>query len=169
MRPVAYIPCFAAWLTLSVGADAAGWRSLPAEAGHGPTLSYDTDTAISYRFACGASDVAVTQTGVTGLLDLRTGTKIGDDQGAAMPDGAALMALFSGKGDPEFMPAQAVKNPTRGWDLTIRLPKDDRRLKALGKAEMLSLFTTGYTMAVTMDAPARSQWNAFLTLCQSAS
>jgi len=169
MQSAAHLVGFAALLAISAGAEATGWQSQPAEAGRGPTLSYETDKAISYRFACEADGVTVTQTGVTGLLDLRTGARIGDDRAAVMPDGAALMALFGGKGDPEFMPAQAVKNPAQGWDLTIRLPKDDKRLKAVGKAEMLSLFTTGYTMAVAMDAPARTRWNDFLKRCQSAS
>jgi hypothetical protein len=111
--------------------------------------------------------MVVTQTGVTKLLDLRTGSAIGDDAAAVMPDGAAMMALFDGKSDPEFVPAAAAKNPAGGWDLTIRLPKKDKQLKAIGRSDMLSLFTTGHTMAVPMDNASRRTWSAFLKRCNA--
>lgn len=154
-------------LALSASAEAMSWQLKAVEAGRGPTLTYAADQAVSYRFECVANDVVITETGVTKLMDLNTGKPIGDDSGAVMPAGAAMMALFGGKGDPKFMPAEAVKNPVRGWDLTIRLPKNDKQLKAIGKSEMMSLFTTGYTMAVAMDSSARAQWNEFLKACSS--
>lgn len=77
------------------------------------------------------------------------------------------MALFAGKGDPEFRPGAAVKNPAAGWDITIRLPKNDKQLQAMAKTEMMSLFTTGYAMAVAMDADARTKWSDFLHQCRA--
>lgn len=50
---------------------------------------------------------------------------------------------------------------------TIRLPKSDKQIRAVGKAEMMSLFTTGYTMAVVMDGAAREKWNDFMRRCQT--
>ena len=110
----------------------------------------------------------VTETGVTKLIDLKTGNPIGDDSAAVMPPDAAMMALFAGKGDPQFVPAEALKNLAGGWDLTIRLPKNNKQLKVIGKSDMISLFTTGYTMAVVMDADARTKWNDFMERCKAA-
>lgn len=101
------------------------------------------------------------------MLDLRTGETIKDGPNAVMPAGAALMALYGGKGEPKFVPAEAVKNSAGGWDLTIRLKRDDKQLKAIGKSEMISLFTTGFTMAVTMDDTARVSWNDFMQRCNA--
>ncbi len=61
---------------------------------------------------------------MTELLDLQTGQKVGDGSDAVMTPGAALMALFTGKGQPDFLPAEAVHNAATGWDMTIRLAKD---------------------------------------------
>ncbi len=83
-----------------------------------------------------------------------------------MPEGAAMMALYAGKGDPQFMPAEAVKNPAGGWDLTIRLHKSDKQIQAVSKSVMMSLFTTGYTMAVAMNASSRTTWVRFMQRCQ---
>lgn len=110
----------------------------------------------------------ITETGVTQLIDLKTGKPIGDNAGATMPEGAAMMALFGGKGDPQFIPAEAAKSPAVGWDLTIRLSKTDKQLKEIGKSKMMSLFTTGYTMAVEMDSKARAKWNEFMQRCEIA-
>lgn len=152
-------------LALAAPAAAAEWKLDPAQSG--PVLTYGAGEPVSYRFECGADAVIVTETGVTQLVDLGTGKPIGDDEAAQMPAGAAMMALFAGRGDPQFRPAEARKNPAGGWDLTIRLPKTDKQLKAAGKGEMLSLFTTGYTMAVAMDGEARRQWNDFLRRCSA--
>ena len=127
-----------------------GWELRPATGDHGAVLSVDAGETVTYRFECAPNDVIVTETGVTELIDLRTGNAIGDDAAAVMPAGAAMMALFGGKGDPKFMPAEAVKNPAGGWDLTIRLPKGDKQLKAIGKSEVIALFTTGITIAGEM-------------------
>jgi hypothetical protein len=154
--------------TATQAAGASGWDLRAAADGRPLTLTYAAGQPLSYRFECASDAVVVTETGVTKLLDLRTGKPVGDDAQAVMPDGAALMALFGGKGDPQFLPAQAVKNPAGGWDLTIRLAKSDRQLKAIGKSDMMSLFTTGETTAVPMDPAARAAWNDFLARCAAA-
>lgn len=158
----------AALLLGSASAQSTGWQLRLEVDGKGPMLTFNAGDPVSYEFECNPNDVRVTQTGVTKLLDLKTGQPVGDDAQAVMPTDAAMMALFGGKGDPQFIPAGAVKNPAGGWDLTIRLAKGDKQLKAVGKAEMVSLFTTGYTMAVPMDGEARAKWNDFLKRCQTS-
>lgn len=150
-------------------AGAQQWQLHSAEAGHGIVLTFSTGHPPSYRFECVANQVVVTETGVTKLMDVKAGKAVGDDAGAVMSPGAAMMAVYSGKGDPQFVPAEAVKNPAGGWDLTIRLPKDDKQLRAISKSDMMSLFTTGETIAVTMDNSARAQWNDFMQRCEAAS
>lgn len=154
-------------LAISTQAEAADWQLQPADGGRGVVLTFDAGEAVSYRFECAANEVIVSETGVTKLLDVKTGKIVGDDANAVMTPGAAVMALFGGKGDPQFVPAEAVKNPAGGWDLTIRLSKNDKQLKAVGKSEMMSLFTTGYTMAVPMDDVSRAQWNDFMQRCKA--
>ena len=145
-----------------------GWMLHPADAAHREVLTYDAGAPVSYRFECLPSEVIVVQTGVTKLVDLNSGKQIDDGPDAVMPAGAAMMAVFGGKGQPQFQPAAAVKNPAGGWDLTIHLSKNDNQLKAIGKSEMVSLFTTGYTMAVAMSADDRALWNGFLARCRTA-
>lgn len=164
MRPIS----IAIMLAMSARADAADWQLKPAEGSHGVVLTFGAGEAVSYRFECAPSEVIIMETGVTKLLDVKTGSTIGDDANATMPPGAAMMAVFGGKGDPQFVPAEAVKNPAGGWNLTIRLPKNDKQLKAVGKSEMMSLFTTGYTMAVAMDGASRATWNDFMQRCNAA-
>jgi hypothetical protein len=162
------LACFPVMLAMSAQAEAADWHIQPPDGNHGVVLTYGSGEAVSYRFECTSNEVVITETGVTELLDLRTGNTIGDDANAVMPAGSAMMALASGKGDPQFVPATAVKNPAGGWDLTIRLPKNDRQLKAMGRSNMMSLFTTGYTMAVAMDDAARARWNDFMQRCNAS-
>jgi hypothetical protein len=164
----ATILAFAGLIAAPVQAQESGWALHPVADGHGAVLTYGGGNPVSYRFACAADGVTVTETGVTKLIDLKTGSPVGDGAAAVMSDGAAVMALFGGKGQPAFEPAAAVKNPAGGWDLTIHVPRGDKRLKAIPKAEMLSLFTTGYTMAVVMDADSRGQWKAFVQACPAA-
>lgn len=165
-RPVKLFS-LAVMLALSARAEAADWQLQPAEGNRSLALIYGSGDPVSYQFECAANHVVVTETGVTKLMDLKTGQPIGDGSGAVMPPGSAMMALYGGKGDPEFLPAEAVKNPAGGWDLTIRLPKGHKQLKAIGKSDMMSLFTTGYTMAVPMDSAARAKWNDFMQRCKA--
>lgn len=168
MSSFATILAVAGLIAAPVQAQGSGWVLRPAADGHGAALTLNEGEAVSYRFECAGDGVTITETGVTKLLDLKTGKAVGDDTGDTMPEGAAVMALFGGKGQPSFVPATAVHNPVKGWDLTIHVPKGDKQLKAMPKAEMISLFTTGYTMAVVMDAEARGQWNAFVQACPAA-
>lgn len=154
--------------TISSHAGAQEWQLHPADRSHGVALTFSTGHSPSYRFECAANQVMVTETGVTKLMDVRADKAVGDDAGAVMSPGAAMMAVYSGKGDSQFVPAEAVKNPAGGWDLTIRLPKNDKQLKAMVKSDTMSLFTTGETMAVTMDASAHAKWNAFMQRCNAA-
>jgi hypothetical protein len=166
MSPRLKLPALAAMLALASAAQAAGWQAHPGQGDRGAILTYGAGEAVSYRFECAADSVIVTETGVTQLMDLQTGQPVGPSE-AALPAGAAVMALFGGKGDPQMVPAEAVRNPAGGWDLAIRLRKDDKQLKAIARSEMISLFTTGYTIAVPMDAAARAQWKAFLETCRA--
>lgn len=158
----------AAVLAMAAPAQGTGWELQPQNGDHGAVLTLNAGEPVSYRFECARNDVIATETGVTKLIDLKTGKPIDDGPSAVMPAGAAMMALSGGKGDPQFMPAEAVKNPAGGWDLTIRLAKDDKQIKAIRRANMMSLFTTGYTMAVVMDGAARAKWNEFMQRCQIA-
>lgn len=158
----------AAILVISVPAEALEWQLHPAGDSRGALLTFHSDKAVEYRFECAPDKIIVTQTGVTKLMNLATGDPVGDGQDAVMPRGAAMMALFAGKGSPKFVPAEALKNPAGGWDLTIALPKTDKQLKTVGKSDMISLLTTGYTMAVPMEADARAKWNAFMEQCNAA-
>lgn len=168
MGMFATLGLMAALAFATVQTEEGGWTIEPAGAGHGEVLSFELEQGKSYRFECSASDVIVTQTGVTQLLDLRTNTKVGEGPGAVMTDGAAMMALSSGE-DPEFQPAKAVKNPAGGWDLTIRVAKDDKMLNAMPKSKLMSLFTTGFTTAVVMSDQGRKVWKGFLTRCRERS
>ena len=134
--------------------------------GNGLELTYALDEPASYRFECTSDAVLVTGTGVTELMDFTTGEAV-DDEAAVLPSGAAMMAIYTGKGEPKFLPAKASKNPVSGWDLTLRLPKDHKQLKALGTSQMLSLFTSGSTTAVAMDGNARATWKDFMKRCKA--
>lgn len=158
--------CGLAALVMGSGqALAQGWALTPAAAGQDLQLSYTPEQGPSYLFDCTTTDVAVTEFGVTELLDIQTGEKIGDAPGSVMTPGASVMALFTGKGQPEFQPAESVPNAVKGWDMTIHFSKDDKKLRALGKSDMISLFTTGYTAAVEMGKDDRDLARDFLKTC----
>lgn len=147
---------------------AKGWQLTPAAEGHGLQLSYNAGETPAYLFECAASDVRVVNIGVTDLMDLQTGQKVPDAPGSVMTPGAAMMAIFTGKGQPDFQPAETAPNAVKGWDLTLRLAKTDKQLRALEKADMISLFTTGYTMAVAMDSESHALAKDFLKQCRAS-
>lgn len=153
-------------IAISAQAMAAEWQLQGERVGEKLTLTYALGEPVSYRFECTPSMVLVTETGVTKLMDFSTGVTV-DDEATVLPSGAAMMALHGGKGEPKFVPAEASKNPAGGWDLTIRLPKDHKQLKAMGNSEMVSLFTSGYTMAVAMDEQDRATWKDFMMRCNA--
>lgn len=76
------------------------------------------------------------------------------------------MALATSEKDaPNFKLAEVSPNAIRGWNLTLRFEKNDKALKALAKATMVSVFTTGYTMAVGLNDTDRQSVRTFLSLC----
>jgi hypothetical protein len=146
-------------------AQAEGWMLEPGSGTSELRLVYSAGDTPNYVFACEATAIRVTNFGVTELLDLQTGQKVGDGADAVMTPGASLMALFTGKGQPDFLPAESVHNAATGWDMTIRLPKGDKQLKILEKSDMVSLFTTGYTRAVGLSRDDRALAKDFLKQC----
>ncbi|WP_324807710.1 hypothetical protein SH584_00500 [Sphingomonas sp. LY29] len=46
------------------------------------------------------------------------------------------------------------------------MAKNDKALKGLEKASMLSLFTTGFTAANEIDEDTRAQFSGFLARCR---
>ena len=158
----------AALLVSASTAGASAWKAVGAANGHGETLSLAMDDGHSYSFECAPDAVLISETGVTGLLDIRGGGgKVGDAPGSTMPEGAAVMALYGGKGDPKFLPASYAPNPKMGWDLTIKLAKRDKQLDVLTKSEMMSLFTTGFTAAVSLEAADQKMFADFLARCRA--
>lgn len=153
-------------LVASTPSYAESWKIVGAGNGHGETMTLQIGSERSYIFECASDAVVITYTGVTGLLDIRGNGRVGDAPGSVMPEGAAMMALYTGKGDPQFLPAEYKANPSKGWDLTLRMAKSDKALKGLEKTSMLSLFTTGYTAANDVDAGTRAQFAGFLARCR---
>jgi hypothetical protein len=165
MRKIAFVG--AAGLALAAAPAAAGnWSVQGAGNGHGERVTIGLEEGRAYSFECAPDGLVVTQIGVTDLLDPKTNTKVGDAPGSAMPPGAAVMGLFTGDGDPELLPASAAPNPAKGWDMALRFAKADRRVKALAKAEFVSLFTTGYTAAIPLDGDDRKLFAGFLKRCR---
>ena len=120
-------------------------------------------------FDCRADGVDITEVGVTKLMDPSTGKPVGDGDGAIMPDGAALMGLsLLAEGDIHFIPGTAKANPVAGWDLTIRLTKNDPLFVALPKAQQMTLFTTGMTALVRLDNEDRRVLSDFVSGCRNA-
>jgi len=157
----------AAILVLASPSWAGEWKAVGASGGHGEQLTLAVDDTHSYIFECAPDAVVITETGVTELIDLKAKAKVGDAPGSVMPEGAAVMALFTGKGDPEFQTASYAANPAGGWDLTIRMAKGDKRLNALTKTDMFSLFTTGFTAAVTLNPAEKKMFADFLSRCRA--
>jgi hypothetical protein len=144
------------------------WKAIGASDGHGERLTLAVDDSRSYIFECAPDAVVITETGVTDLLDIRGGgAKVGDAPGSTMTNGAAVMALYTGKGDPEFQPATYVSNSAKGWDLSLRFAKTEKKLNALAKADMISLFTTGFTAARPLSAGDKKMFADFLARCRA--
>ncbi|WP_324807708.1 hypothetical protein SH584_00495 [Sphingomonas sp. LY29] len=96
---------FLSLLLISTPTLAEGWKLVGAGNGHGETMTLAIDPERSYIFECAPDAVAITYTGATDLIDIRRKGKVGDVPGSDMPDGAAMMALYTGKGNPQFLPA----------------------------------------------------------------
>jgi hypothetical protein len=140
---------------------AGGWH-----AGPGAQISFGDAERTVYKLDCSGPELVVTQYGVTQLLDLQENKPVGDSDGSTLPAGAAVMALATDKVEPNMIRATAVRNAERGWDMTIRLPKDDPTLRSLPRAEYFSLFTTGFTLAVPLGKADRKLLSAFVEQCR---
>jgi hypothetical protein len=143
-------------------APAGGWQVA------GRVLTYSEAGAPIYVLDCTASDLAVTQYGVTQLLDVKQNKPVADRQGTTLPEGAAFMALATEKvEEPQMIAATAVRNANTGWDMTIRLRKNDPTFRSLPRAKMISLFTTGFTRMVTPSKEEKAMLAAFVSECRS--
>lgn len=142
-------------------ATAAGWAVGPAG-----QMTFGEGSRPSFRFDCTGPDLVVTQLGVTKLVDVQKNEPVADDSGSALPEGAALIALATDKSEPNLVPASAVRNSTLGWDMTIRLPKTDPDFAGLPRAKFVTLFTTGFTLAATLDKADRKLVAGFVRQCR---
>src|SRR5205085_1646477 len=78
------------------------WKAVGPGNGRGERLTLAVDDSRTYTFECASDAIAITETGVTDLIDIRAGgAKIGDMPGSTMSPGASVMALFTGKGEPD--------------------------------------------------------------------
>lgn len=159
------LAAFGASLTISAPASAEGWQIAEPAADQGLSLSYTPSTGPTYHFECKADSVLITQRRVTGLVDLATNGKVEDGPDAKMLPGAAMMALSTDKGEMDFMPATVAKNAAAGWDLSIALRKNNKAYRSLARAGMVSLFTTGFTMAVAISEGDRTLLGEFVQRC----
>jgi hypothetical protein len=157
---------FMAAAALAGPAQGDGWRLSPAVADRPLELSLEQGGKTVYRLSCGASDVAVSEYGATKLLDVQTGKPVGDAAGSTMTPGASVMALATDKAEPRMVPASAAPNPAGGWDMTIRVAKNDPAFLSLGRAGMVSLFTTGQTQAVMLGTADRKLLADFVKQCR---
>jgi hypothetical protein len=140
---------------------AAGW-----ELGPSGQMTFGGGAAPLYKFDCTGPELVITQFGVTKLLDVQKNEPVADAAGSALPEGAALMALATDKSEPNLVPASAVRNASTGWDMTIRLPKNDPIFVSLPRAEFVTLFTTGFTQAAMLDKADRKVIAAFVRQCR---
>jgi hypothetical protein len=119
-----------------------------------------------YKLDCTGRELLVTQFGVTRLVDVQRNQPVGDTEASSLPEGASFMALATDKTEPEMVPASAVRSVGSGWDMTIRLAKNDPAFLSLPRAGMVSLFTTGFTRAVELSKPDRKLMATFVGQCR---
>lgn len=122
---------------------------------------------VSYRFECQANQMSISEFGVTQLMDVQTGVKISDEPGATITPGASVMGVYTDKVETQLVPATAIANPAKGWDLTIVVPLTDPALRSMSKAGMVSLMTTGWTGAVELSSDDRKVIATFLGQCHA--
>lgn len=148
-------------MALLASAASGGW-----ELGPDAQITFGEAAGPVYKLDCTGPDLVVTQFGVTQLVDLQKNQPVGDSEGTALPEGAALMALATDKVDPNLVTASAARSAGTGWDMTIRLPKNDPALLSLPKADYVSLFTTGFTQAVRLTRDDRKLLATFVSRCR---
>jgi hypothetical protein len=152
---------FEMMMALLASAASGGW-----ELGPDAQITFGGAAKPVYKLDCTGPKLVVTQFGVTQLVDLQRNRPVGDSEGMALPEGAALMALATDKIEPNLVAASAVRNAGPGWDMTIRLPKNDPALLSLPKAKYVSLFTTGFTQAVELTRDDRKLLATFVSRCR---
>jgi hypothetical protein len=140
---------------------AAGW-----ELGPSGQMTFGGRAAPLYKFDCAGPELVITQFGVTKLLDVRKNEPVADAAGSTLPEGAAFMALGTDKSEPNLVPASAVRNASKGWDMTIRLPKGDSTFASLPRAKFVTLFTTGFTQPAMLDKTDRKLLAEFVGRCR---
>lgn len=164
MNPLVLALAFLAQAGPAPEAPAGGWRLADR------VLTLNEGGASVYRLECSGEEVAVTQFGVTSLLDIRKNKPVGDREGTSLPEGAAFMALSTDRIDePVMVPATSVRNARTGWDMTIRLRKNDPAFRSLPKAKLVSLLTTGVTQAVDVSKEDQTLFGTFVNQCRSGS
>jgi hypothetical protein len=146
---------------LAAPASPGGWALDPA----GQITLSDAGKPI-YRLDCTGPELVVTQFGVTKLLDVQRNQPVGDTDGSTLPAGASVMALATDKSEPKMVTASATRSAGSGWDMAIRLPKDDPAFLSLPRAGMVSLFTTGFTRAVQLGKADRKLLATFVSQCR---
>src|SRR5687767_141848 len=160
--PVQLILALLSSTTDAPAAPAEGWQVEP-----GPQLLFREAGATVYKLDCSGSGVEITNFGVTQLLDVQKNKPVGDGEGIALPAGAAVMALATDKTEePEMVPASSARSAASGWDMTIRLPKNDPAFRSLPRADFISLFTTGFTRAVQLEKEEKKLVADFVKLCR---
>ncbi len=110
--------------------------------------------------------MAITETGVTELMDLETGQKVSDAPGSTITPLASSMGLFTDKVKPKLVLSVATLNPVKGWDLTITLQPTDAAFRSLKAAKSMSLMTTGWTGLVELAPQDRRVISTFVDGCR---
>jgi hypothetical protein len=119
----------------------------------------------AYQFNCSSpTHVTVTYIGVTKLTDAAKRRKV-DENATELPPGASFMGLRAGDEDAGMVEANAVRNESGGWDLTIEVAKDDPAFLALPTAEKIMLFTTGKNTSVPLSDADRAIVADFVNRC----
>lgn len=166
MRPLLLGLVVALAASTAVRADSI-WRvtGAPGDPVFALIATINANKGATWTFQCEAETIAVMQTAVTDLMDIQTGQKVADGPGAVMAPGAAVMGLMSDKNNSGFLPALTRPNPRLGWDMMIRLPKKDRALRGLAKAKLVTVMTTGFTVAAFIEPEDRLVITGFLDRC----
>ena len=149
-------------------AESSGWQVIGGSDSNPFQLRFGyAQPAVTYVIDCRVDKIIVTETGVTELMDIQTGQKVSDSPGSSITPGASAMALFTDRVQPKMIPAIAKANVTKGWDLTIELPKNDRAFRSLSTATTMSLMTTGWTGAVEIGPSDHAIIAGFVNRCGS--
>jgi hypothetical protein len=154
-------------LLLGGAAPAGFWRTGRTEAGAPFAIAMDEgDASPMMRFECAPDALVATLYGATHLIDPATDREIGDAPGSEMTGDAAQMALITDTVNAHWDWAVAKPNREQGWDLTIRLPFDHEGFRALPRAKMIGLATTGGASAAAVEKTDRQRLAEFVRQCR---